>query len=113
MSSGDFCGVLVQYPATDGSLDNYGTFVKDAHAAGAKVVMATDHLGVTSLKPPGDIGADLTLGVSVCQWDTVVLTRLSSLPERNTKDKSLGVFRCDSRCPRTSSSYGYANPKSC
>lgn len=64
MSSGDFCGVLVQYPATDGSLNNYKDFVKDAHTAGAKVVMATDLLALTSLKPPGEIGADFAVGNS-------------------------------------------------
>ncbi|KAL3682194.1 hypothetical protein R1sor_000216 [Riccia sorocarpa] len=58
----DVCGVLVQYPATDGEIIDYSDFVKNAHAHGVKVVMATDLLALTSLKPPGEFGADMTVG---------------------------------------------------
>lgn len=61
-SSGDVCGALVQYPATDGALVDYEEFVKAAHAKGVKVVMATDLLALTVLKPPGEIGADIAVG---------------------------------------------------
>ncbi|BBN16741.1 glycine cleavage system P protein (glycine dehydrogenase) [Marchantia polymorpha subsp. ruderalis] len=61
-SSKDVCGVLVQYPATDGEVIDYSDFVKNAHAHGVKVVMATDLLALTSLKPPGEFGADMTVG---------------------------------------------------
>lgn len=64
LKSSDFCGVLVQYPATDGSLDNYEEFAMEANAAGAKVVMATDLLALTQLKSPGEIGADFAIGNS-------------------------------------------------
>lgn len=60
----DICGTLVQYPATDGTVDNYESFVEKAHAAGAKVVMATDLLALTSLKSPGEMGADFAVGNS-------------------------------------------------
>lgn len=60
----DLCGTLVQYPATDGSIDNYESFVEASHAAGAKVVMATDLLALTKLKSPGEIGADFAIGNS-------------------------------------------------
>ncbi len=63
-ASGEYCGALVQYPATDGSLHPYENFVAEAHAAKAKVVMATDLLALTSLKPPGEIGADFAVGNS-------------------------------------------------
>lgn len=33
----DVCGVLVQYPATDGSVHDYRGLVDKAHAAGVKV----------------------------------------------------------------------------
>jgi hypothetical protein len=33
----DVCGVLVQYPATDGSVHDYRALVDKAHAAGVKV----------------------------------------------------------------------------
>ncbi|GJM93369.1 hypothetical protein PR202_ga09918 [Eleusine coracana subsp. coracana] len=61
-SSDDVCGVLVQYPGTEGEVLDYAQFVKDAHAHGAKVVMATDLLALTTLKTPGEIGADIAVG---------------------------------------------------
>ncbi|GAB2243551.1 hypothetical protein Droror1_Dr00023679 [Drosera rotundifolia] len=60
--SGDVCGVLVQYPGTEGEVLDYGEFVKKAHAHGVKVVMATDLLALTLLKPPGELGADIVVG---------------------------------------------------
>ncbi|XP_030530608.2 glycine dehydrogenase (decarboxylating), mitochondrial-like [Rhodamnia argentea] len=60
--SGNVCGVLVQYPGTEGEVLDYGEFVKNAHSHGAKVVMATDLLALTMLKPPGEFGADIVVG---------------------------------------------------
>lgn len=60
--SGDVCGVLVQYPGTEGEVLDYGEFIKNAHANGVKVVMATDLLALTLLKPPGEFGADIVVG---------------------------------------------------
>ncbi|MFS7928676.1 putative glycine dehydrogenase (aminomethyl-transferring) [Helianthus anomalus] len=61
-SSGDVCGVLVQYPGTEGEVLDYGEFVERAHANGVKVVMASDLLALTVLKPPGEFGADIVVG---------------------------------------------------
>ncbi|KAK9699763.1 hypothetical protein RND81_08G194600 [Saponaria officinalis] len=61
-SSGDVCGVLVQYPGTEGEVLDYAEFIKKAHASGVKVVMATDLLALTMLKPPGEMGADIVVG---------------------------------------------------
>ncbi|XP_022996456.1 glycine dehydrogenase (decarboxylating), mitochondrial-like [Cucurbita maxima] len=60
--SGDVCGVLVQYPGTEGEVLDYGEFIKNAHANGVKVVMATDLLALMMLKPPGELGADIVVG---------------------------------------------------
>ncbi|XP_027368970.1 glycine dehydrogenase (decarboxylating), mitochondrial isoform X4 [Abrus precatorius] len=60
--SGDVCGVLVQYPGTEGEVLDYGEFVKKAHAHEVKVVMASDLLALTVLKPPGEFGADIVVG---------------------------------------------------
>ncbi|KAL7121920.1 hypothetical protein ACP275_01G014000 [Erythranthe tilingii] len=60
--SGDVCGVLVQYPGTEGEVLDYGEFIKNAHANGVKVVMASDLLALTVLKPPGELGADIVVG---------------------------------------------------
>jgi glycine dehydrogenase len=57
-------GALVQYPATDGGLHDYRAFCGRAHAAGSRVVMATDLLALTLLVPPGELGADVAVGNS-------------------------------------------------
>lgn len=61
-SGKDVCGVLVQYPGTEGEVLDYGAFVKNAHANDVKVVMATDLLALTVLKPPGELGVDIVVG---------------------------------------------------
>eukprot|EP01133_Synstelium_polycarpum_P012790 gene12790-15006_t len=63
-SRGDVVGVLVQYPATDGSVADYREVVTKAHAADALVVCATDLLALAMLTPPGEWGADIALGNS-------------------------------------------------
>src|SRR5438270_1748964 len=55
-------GALVQYPATDGAIHGYVDFVRQAHDAGALVVLAADILALTLLKPPGEFGADVAVG---------------------------------------------------
>ncbi len=55
-------GVLVQYPATDGAIYDYGDFIKRGHEAGALAVVAADILALTLLKPPGEFGADVAVG---------------------------------------------------
>lgn len=60
--SKDVCGALVQYPATDGTINDYSSLVGKAHEAGSKVVVATDLLALTKLKPPGEWGADIVVG---------------------------------------------------
>ncbi|GFP99343.1 glycine dehydrogenase (decarboxylating) mitochondrial [Phtheirospermum japonicum] len=59
---GDVCGVLVQYPGTEGEVVDYGEFVKKAHANGVKVVVGSDLLALTVLRPPGEFGADIVVG---------------------------------------------------
>ncbi len=58
----DFCGLLVQYPNTYGSIVDYSALVERAHAAGALVVAATDLLALTMIRPPGEWGADIAIG---------------------------------------------------
>src|SRR6266550_4634980 len=55
-------GALIQYPATDGAIYDYAEFVRQAHDAGALVVVAADILALTLLKPPGEFGADVAVG---------------------------------------------------
>ncbi|CAN5405460.1 aminomethyl-transferring glycine dehydrogenase [soil metagenome] len=60
----DVCGVLVQYPTTDGRIVDYSDLIKAAHDAGAHVVYATDLLALTLIKSPGEFGADIAVGSS-------------------------------------------------
>jgi glycine dehydrogenase len=55
-------GALVQYPTTGGAIYDYAEFVKQAHDAGALVVIAADILALTLLKGPGEFGADVAVG---------------------------------------------------
>src|SRR5205814_8292379 len=57
-------GALLQYPTTDGSIEDYRAFCERAHAAGALVTVATDLLDLTLLTPPGEWGADIAVGSS-------------------------------------------------
>ena len=61
-AGGDVCGVLVQYPNTDGTVVDYEATASAAHAAGVRVIAATDLLALTTLKPPGEWGADIAVG---------------------------------------------------
>ena len=58
----DTCGVLLQYPATDGTVHDYKSIVAKVHESKAKVVVATDLLALTMLTPPGEWGADIVIG---------------------------------------------------
>jgi glycine dehydrogenase len=55
-------GCLVQYPSTDGAVRDFGALAERAHAAGARLVAATDLLALTLLAPPGAWGADVAVG---------------------------------------------------
>jgi glycine dehydrogenase len=55
-------GVLVQYPATDGVVRDYAGLADEAHEAGALLVVASDLLALTLLRPPGELGADVAVG---------------------------------------------------
>ena len=57
-----FFGALVQYPSTDGTIEDYGDFAARVHAAGGTFIVAADLLALTLLKPPGEFGADIVIG---------------------------------------------------
>ncbi|MBC8464534.1 MAG: aminomethyl-transferring glycine dehydrogenase [Bacteroidetes bacterium] len=57
-------GVLVQYPAKDGAINDYRQMVKEAHATEAGVAVAADLLSLTLLTPPGEWGADVVVGTT-------------------------------------------------
>ena len=57
-------GILLQYPATDGAVEDYSDLSAEAHEAGALVVAATDLMALALLTPPGEWGADIAVGTS-------------------------------------------------
>ncbi|EEB08696.1 glycine cleavage complex subunit P [Schizosaccharomyces japonicus yFS275] len=60
--SKDAFGIMVQYPAADGAVEDYADLAAAAHAGGMKVSAATDLLALTLLKAPGEWGADVAVG---------------------------------------------------
>ena len=62
--SGDFFGVVQQYPGCSGGIRDFEALTEAAHAKGALVTVATDLLALTLLKPPGEWGADVAVGSS-------------------------------------------------
>jgi glycine dehydrogenase len=59
-----FFGAIVQYPNSEGSIEDYRNFIERAHAINAQVIMATDLMALTLLTPPGELGADVAIGSS-------------------------------------------------
>jgi glycine dehydrogenase len=57
-------GALVQYPTTDGRVEDYAALAQALHAQGAKLVVAADLLALTLLRAPGEFGADVAVGCS-------------------------------------------------
>ena len=55
---------LVQYPTSSGRVLDYEAFAERVHAAGGLLVVATDLLALTLLRPPGEFGADVAVGSS-------------------------------------------------
>ena len=60
----NFFGAIVQYPNSEGSIENYKNFIESAHSKNVLVIMATDLLALTLLTPPGELGADVAVGSS-------------------------------------------------
>ena len=57
-----FFGCLLQYPDSDGRVNNYKAFVDEAHANGALVAVSADIMSLVMLTPPGEWGADVVTG---------------------------------------------------
>lgn len=57
-------GMLLQYPGTDGSVDDYTPLIASAHENDVYVTLAADLLSLTLLKAPGEMGADVVVGSS-------------------------------------------------
>ena len=58
----DMFGCIIQYPNSNGSVEDYREFVEKAHTANCKVAVAADILSLALLVPPGEWGADIVFG---------------------------------------------------
>ena len=63
-SSGQFFGLLLQYPDTYGRIKNPQEVIRKARESGAVTVVATDLLALALMTPPGELGADIAIGNS-------------------------------------------------
>ena len=62
--SSDFFGAMLQYPGKYGQVNDYASFITNAHANEIKVAVAADLLALAKLTPPGEMGADVVMGTS-------------------------------------------------
>lgn len=62
--TGEYFGVILQYPDAVGEIFDYSKWVETFHSKGAKVAVATDLLALTLITPPGEWGADIAFGTS-------------------------------------------------
>ena len=60
--SRDHFGVLVQYPGTDGGIDDWRGLAGTVHAKQGVCCVAADILALVLLAPPGEWGADIVVG---------------------------------------------------
>lgn len=59
-----YFGAIVQYPNSNGNIEDYNAFAQQAKAVDCKVAVATDLMALALLTPPGDWGADIAFGSS-------------------------------------------------
>ena len=58
----DAFAVLLQYPGADGEVRDLEAIAASVHARGGFVIVASDLLALTLLRPPGEWGADAVVG---------------------------------------------------
>ncbi len=54
--------ILLQYPDTFGSVEDYTSLIEAAHENSIYVAVAADLMSLTLLTPPGEMGADVVVG---------------------------------------------------
>ena len=63
-SRDDLCGVLVQNPDLEGTINDWTNKAEEVHSSKALFVVITDLLSSTMHKTAGEMGADVVLGSS-------------------------------------------------
>merc|ERR1711965_438579 len=56
--------LILQYPATNGSVEDYSSLIASAAENSVYSVVAADLLSLTLLTPPGEMGADVVVGTT-------------------------------------------------
>ncbi len=64
VSEGDYFGMLIQYPGSTGEITDWQETITTARSKNTTVIMSEDLLSLVMLKPPGELGADITVGNS-------------------------------------------------
>ena len=57
-------GAIVQYPNSDGSIEDYKLFAEKAHANKSMFTVVADLMSLAILTPPGEWGADIVCGTT-------------------------------------------------
>ena len=60
----DFFGAMLQYPNSEGSVEDYRAFASQCNQADIQLVVAADLMSLTLLTPPGEWGADAVVGTT-------------------------------------------------
>ena len=60
----DVFGALIQYPGTDGRIDDPEPYIQHLHSQDALAIVASDLMALCVLKSPSEMGADVVLGNS-------------------------------------------------
>ena len=64
LAAHDCFAAIAQYPASTGPIHDLAPYAEQAHAKQAAFIVCADLLALTLLKPPGEWGADITVGSS-------------------------------------------------
>ncbi|HEY8385947.1 MAG TPA: aminomethyl-transferring glycine dehydrogenase, partial [Porticoccaceae bacterium] len=62
LAAGDFFGALLQYPGTNGNVDDIAGQIATIHSHDALAVVAADLMSLVLLRTPGELGADIVVG---------------------------------------------------
>ncbi|HNI97279.1 MAG TPA: aminomethyl-transferring glycine dehydrogenase subunit GcvPA, partial [Leptospiraceae bacterium] len=60
--SKEYFAAVIQYPDTDGKIEDIEDIIKKSHDAGVRTAVAADIMSLVLLKPPGEFGADAVVG---------------------------------------------------
>ncbi|TBR42218.1 glycine dehydrogenase (aminomethyl-transferring) [Marinomonas agarivorans] len=62
LSNYDVFGAIIQYPGTDGKVEDISATINECHKQNALVSVAVDLLSLVLMKSPGELGADIVIG---------------------------------------------------